>query len=179
MSNVTALSASDLHETSANISLPRGNGLKPLILDMTKVYEVESRIGEIAHSNPMTFPVLVSEFNLSYIQISKMVAAVQLEKAQVETMLNQAKSVALLDTVELTLANKKIKSTADTREAALHLDPQVQEFTQRLNMLEAVHTLLKDKAKGIEMAYHAAKKVAELNARIPDGSIKGGLSAGE
>lgn len=162
-------------QESNKIPVPRGiKGLPPLVLDMREVYEAEDRIKEIALANPMTLPELLSVFNLAYIRICKMVSAMSLEAAEAEMSVKQAKSIAMLDKVEEVIAARKQKSSADLRAAIVELDPDVREAQSRLNILEATVKLLQDKAKAMEMAYHAAKKVSDVRARIPDGTNYGG-----
>lgn len=159
------------------LSVPRGyNNLPPMVLEMSEIYRIEDRISEIRLANPMNIPSLISDFLSGYIQVTKHLAKVQLEKSEAEIALREAKSICILDKAEAVLAEKKQKSTADTREAVLHMDPQVQAISQRLNMLEAVFTLLRDKSRALEMAYHGAKHVSTVQSHIPDSRNYGGYS---
>lgn len=150
--------------------IPRGRqGLAPISLNMTMIYKVERRIEEIRIANPASMPDLVTDFNLGFIQLGKMVASIQLELAEAKMSLNEAKAVVLLDKVERILAEKRIsKSSVDIREAILALDPDVMNAQQRVHAIDACLTLLNNKLEAFEWAYQSVKKISDVQSRIPD-----------
>jgi hypothetical protein len=154
--------------------VPRGRKeLSPLNLDMREIYRIEGRIQDISTANPATMPDLISDFNRGYAMLGGMVAKVQLELSEAEIALREAKSIALLDKVDKVLSEKGQKSSADLRDAVVQMDQDVKEASRRVSVLEAYLTLLNNKAKSFEMAYHGTKKVSEIQARIPDGNTMG------
>ena len=151
--------------------LPRGKiGLSPLELDMTKIFEVESRIREIERSTPATMPNLIADFILGSIEASRLVALIEMELKEAQHSMDKANAIALLERAEDILKAKNIKSSADTREAAVNLDPDVRDARYRVDVLKTMSTFLMAKKDAIEMAYHGAKKICDIYLRSP-GSI--------
>lgn len=148
--------------------IPRGRqGLAPLSLDMTEVYRIERRIEEIRNANPETMPDLITEFTIGFIQVGKMVSCAQLELADAKMSLSEAKAIATLDRAEKVLAEKGVKSTADSREAVLALDPDVQSAQHRVAAIDACLNLLYNKLSAFEWSYQSVKKIGDIQSRMP------------
>ena len=148
--------------------------LKPLFLNMSEVYRIESRISEIRDSNPAILPDLIADFNMGYITIGKLISQVQMEMSETQIALKEAKSIVILDKANQILAEKgHQKSSSDLREHVLMLDPEVVRLMRVMGVHEAYLELLNNKAKAMEMAYHAAKRVSDNQARIPDPNTMG------
>jgi hypothetical protein len=149
---------------STIMTLPRGmGGLSSFQIDLTDVNRAESRIPEIVRANPLTLPDLIVEFNMALVRMSNIVSRVELELREAERAVKEAESIALLERAEDLLKAKNIKSSADTREAAVTLDHDVKDARRRYDMLKAISVFLYHKRNAIEMAYYSTKKVAEIN----------------
>lgn len=157
-----------------SLIVPRGRpGLAPLLISLSEIHRIENRILEIRESNPATMPDLIADFNYGYILLGKAISKVQLELSEAEIAYNEIKSITLLDKVEGILEEKGIKSTADMREAALLSNSEVIEAKRRIGLLESYMSLLTNKAKSLEMAYHGAKEVNK-SAGSPNKNVTGG-----
>lgn len=150
------------------LQIPRGHkGLVPIVFDMTDIYRIVGRITEIERVTPATFGELVTDFNKGMIQLNRLIGIVEIELKEAENTLDMAESVALLERVEDYLKIRGIKSSADTREAAMILDPDVQEARRRKSALLAISEYVKGLKEAIERAYFSAKQVAEFTAHDP------------
>lgn len=65
------------------------------------------------------------DFNVAILQLSKAIAMTDMELKDAQAELKEAKSLALLDRTESLLEARKIKSTADAREAVINIDKDV------------------------------------------------------
>lgn len=155
--------------------VPRANkGLQPIVLDLKEVNLAESRIEEIGRANPLTLPDLISTFNLAMVRLTKMISGVELELRNVKREKEEFEAIARLDKVEEFLEKKKVKSTTDTRDAAVILDPEVRELRAKYDTLVVISEFLGAKLKNLEYAYHGAKKVCDVNGTIGDKKNYGG-----
>lgn len=155
--------------------IPRGRkGLDPLKLDLKDVHDIEARIPEIQRSTPITLPDLVTQFVLGILKMSKILAMVDLELREAKRALEHARAVALLERAESVLAARKVKSSTDTREAAINLDVDVNEAQNKVDCLTAISAFLAGKNSAIEMAYHGAKKICDVYVRTPTSPNYGG-----
>jgi hypothetical protein len=156
--------------------LPRGReqGFGPLVLNMKKVNEVFTKIPELQRATPITLGDLLVAFLLGMAELSRYIASVEMEVKDAKRELEKYRAIALLEKVEQVLADKKIKSTADMREAALALDPAIQTASEKFDMLTAMSNFLYHKYSELLNSYHAAKKIAELWSKTPDGTNYGG-----
>lgn len=156
--------------------LPRGrSGVGGvLIIDIREIDQYEGRIAEIARATPLTLPDLITDFNLAIAKISRAAVQVEIELRNAERALSEAKSCAILERVEDFLRAKNIKSTSDTREAAIDADVDVKMAKEKVDILKAVSTFLKDKTKAFEMAYYGAREVTRMNTKTPDQRLTGG-----
>lgn len=160
---------------STQLIIPRGRkNLPALRIDMLDIYKAEDRISDLRLANPMTLPDLITDFNLSIIRLGKVIAAVTLERREAEQELDEATSIAMLDKVDAVLAARNIKSTADTRNAAIVLDLDVKEARVKLDILKTIQELLQNKHQALEMAYYSAKKICDIQLKQPDSTNYGG-----
>ena len=161
--------------TENSLIIPRGKvGLDPMKIELKDIHDIEARIPEIQRSTPITLPDLVTQFTLGILKMSKILAMVELEVRDAKRTLERARAVALLERAEFTLAQKKVKSSTDTREAALALDPDVQTANDRLDCLIAIQTFLNGKNNALEMAYHGAKKICDVFIKTPSSPLYAG-----
>lgn len=157
------------------IVIPKGKkGSEYMTVDLSAVYVVESRIPEIQRSTPVTLPELVTVFITGLLQITRIIALVELETKEAKRVLEHTKAVVLLERVEAILKEKSIKSSTDTREAAILLDPEYAEAREKYDILTAIQTFLAGKHNAIENAYHGAKKICDVFIKVPTGTMYGG-----
>lgn len=163
-----------------SLTVPRGRrGLPPLTLDMENIYTSFNKIKELERATPMTLANLMTSFLLGMAQLSKIMTLVELESKDAKRELERNSAIALLEKVEGILEKKKVKSTADTREAALALDPDLVESKEKYDMLIAVSSFLHNKYSELLNAYHAAKKIADIWSRSPDNTHYAGGNDGD
>lgn len=154
--------------SETTLQIPRGHkGLVPMTFDMTDIYRVLSRTSEIERVTPASFGELVTDFNMGMIQLNRLIGIIEIELKEAENSLDMAESIALLERVEDYLKAKNIKSSADTREAAKILDPDVQEAIRKKDALTAISEYVKGLKMAVERAYFSAKQVAEFTSHDP------------
>lgn len=158
-----------------SIVIPRGKrGLSPMTISLTEVHKIEAKIPEIRRSTPLTLPDLVTSFILGMSQMSRIMALVEVELRDAKRSYEEMRAVALLEKVEKVLQDKKIKSSTDTREAAIVLDTDVKDARIALDMITAVQSFLAGKHMAIEAAYHGAKKLCDVYLKTPYSPNLGG-----
>lgn len=161
--------------TENGLVIPRGRaGLAPMEIPLKAIHDIEARIPEIQRSTPTTLPDLVTQFTIGILKMSSIMAMVDLEVRDAKRTLDHARAVANLERSEAVLKAKSVKSSADTRDAAITLDPDVQTARERLDALTAAQYFLTGKNNAIEMAYHGAKKICDIFIRTPSSPNYGG-----
>lgn len=149
--------------------IPRGKkGLTPISIDLTEINRIESRIPEIERSTMSTLPNLVTIFIVGMGQVANVIALLELELRSAKNSLEEFRAVALLDKAEDTLKSKNIKSSADTRDAAVVLDIDVKEAKEKVDFLTAISALIYSKHSRFEYAYNGAKKVFDAYIKTPN-----------
>lgn len=155
--------------------IPRGKkGLQPLSINLKLILASESKIEEIRRATGTTLPDLITSFILALNHLAKAIAVVELECREAKRYLDESKSVALLEKVEEVLRTKNIKSSADTREAVIILDPEVRDAQGRVDTLTAIQTFLYNKHGVIDRSYHGAKKICDMYLKTPYSTTFGG-----
>ncbi len=152
-------------ELGTSLTVPRGvPNLDPLILDMTRIYTAEGRIGETKSVNSLTAPELKATFNEACSITTKYMAWIKYEILMAEKYLALAKAEVIIDKLPnkiQELKEKGIKDNSDIRDALVVRDPDYQARQNALYALEAVKALLDSKAKTFERAYWDCRSIAE------------------
>jgi hypothetical protein len=136
-----------------------------MVFDLAVVDRAESRVMEIATVTPTKAPELLASFNAAYIVAIKAQAAIQHELVVAKRLAEKARATALLDRVPDILKQKGLSTpknpmgSEDIRTAVLESDEQYSQALDRVNFITCILELVKGKAKGVEMAYNAVKKV--------------------
>lgn len=157
-----------------HLVIPRGQkGLPPISINLSAMFKAESRIPEIQRSTMVTLPELITTFLLARSSLANAIATIELEFRAAKRSLKEDQSVALLDKAEDVLKLKNVKSSSDTREAAVILDPDVRNSQQRLDDLTALQTFLTNKNDVMKDAYDGAKKIADMYLKVPYSSTSG------
>lgn len=154
--------------SETSLMIPRGDkSLPAMYIEMTEVYRTISRIKEIPRVNTATYAELVTDFQTGMIQLNRILGLIELEYDEAKEALKHFKAVALLEKVEAVLAIKKIKSSQDTREAAVITDPDVIEATKRTNSLNALSRYVAGLKESLNTAYFSAQKAADFTNKDP------------
>lgn len=150
------------------LMIPRGTPNLPSIkMDMTEVYRIIGRTSEIERVTPATYGELVTDFNMGMIQLNRIIGIIELELGEAENWLEMAQATALLERVEERLKLKNVKSSTDTREAAVKLDPEVIEATRKRDALKAISSYVGGLKHSLDRAYYSAKEVTGFTSKDP------------
>ena len=144
------------------LHVPRGKtGLPPLPVDMTRIYEGEGRLKEIAYVTPVTSRELSSYFNEVCNEANKYIAWVEYEILQATKTFDLCRAKVILEKAPAEAQKLKDsglgKPNEDWREALVTMDEDCQAALDSLNNLKAIKALLESKAKTFERAYFSAK----------------------
>lgn len=154
------------------LTIPRGRkGLAPLSIDLSKLYEIEAKIPDMERATLATFPHLITQFTIGMSEVIRVVAIVEMELNDAERFLKESKALALLDRSEDVLRSKNMKSSSDTRDAAVILDPDVREAQEKVDILNALSSFFSSKRSVIENSYHASKKIFDAYIKTPAANV--------
>lgn len=152
------------HTTTLTLQSAREPGAT-FAINLTKTKQAESRVHEIAIVNRTTAPNLLAEFNEAWLDLSQQLPVVTFEWNKAIAAAEQRKAVVMLDVAPTLLKEKGLTTTRDPngtkdmRESVLQLDGEYRQLIDHIQMIEAVHKLLSNKLKALEMAYSSVKKV--------------------
>jgi hypothetical protein len=151
------------------INVPSGNpDLPDLRFDLATINHIESRKSEVAYVNKDTAHELMAVFNEGYGNSRQIMAKVAMEIQKVQQEIRKRKAVVLLDIVPDELKRRNLSTpkaptgSEDFRTAILNLDEMYNKLLDRCSALEAFYELMAIKAKGLEMAYQAVKKIFDI-----------------
>lgn len=146
--------------------VPQGlKDIAPLPLPMSKVYQAEARVMDIATCNEHKAPELMAIFNDAFLHLSDLLAEVEMALRQTEKAAAAIRSVIILDRVPGLLAKKGVASSRnpggseDQRQAVLDGDVEYQTALDAVQQVKCIRALLQDKRDGIRDAYSSAKKI--------------------
>jgi len=142
------------------LTVPSGTpGKASLVVDLGAIMISESRQEEIAQVTPIKAPELLAEFNRSWRELHRIVTALTAEKVQAEKTANKRKGVLLLEEIPRILAEKKLSTSVDLREAVINTDETYLALTDIVDQISAVIEHLKGKMKSFENAFTSVKKI--------------------
>lgn len=155
-----------MFEASKLLVCPSGDPNRTsLKFEMAEVLQVEARINEVAYVTPEKAPELLSTFNRTFLDLTRKISLVELERQKAVREANKRKSVVILDEAPRILREKNLTKdsnpagSADLREAVLNNDDPYLNLLERVDQISAIHELLRGKLKAIEMAYTSVKKI--------------------
>ena len=149
--------------SETTLHIPRGNqGLAPMMVDMTEIYRIVSRTKEIERVTPASYAELITDFNMGMVQLNRLIGLIEIEKTEAENNLEVMRSIVLLERVENYLKARNIKSSTDTREAAIMVDKDVQDAIRRKDALTAIQAYITGLKHSLDRAYFSAKQVTDL-----------------
>jgi len=153
-------------ESSGSMILPRGSlqSKAPLVLEMSRVYEAEGRLQDLAAILPGTAAEFMSVMNGAAHLTTNHIAAVTQEVILAKRECDRRKAVVVLEEMPKKFASMKesgMKPNEDSREAILALDEQYSNLKDRLDCLMAAGAHLENKVKTFIRAFNAAKSIME------------------
>ncbi len=149
------------------IVCPLARNKEPILIDLVKIKQMESRISEIAFVTPQKAPELLTTFILAHADLSDFIASLEYERFVADRDARQRKSIVILDEMpsileKRGLVNAKSPSgNSELRTAVLELDNSYQNSMEIVERLEAVISFLKNKRDSFEMGYHSVKRIIE------------------
>jgi len=151
---------------STSLIIPSGTpGLGALTLDLSKVYEAESLLPEVAAVTVEKAGYLMAVFNESYNELIKTIRTVDLECARSKIILNKIRSRIILDEAKDILKAKGLAKDSnpagseDLRRAVLEANEEYIQALDRLNFLDITSEFLRGKLKVMDNGYTAVKKL--------------------
>jgi len=151
---------------STSLIIPSGTpGLGALTLDLSKVYEAESLLPEVAAVTVEKAGYLMAVFNESYNELIKTIRTVDLECARPKSILNKIRSRIILDEAKDILKAKGLAKDSnpagseDLRRAVLEANEEYIQALDRLNFLDITSEFLRGKLKVMDNGYTAVKKL--------------------
>lgn len=160
-----------LNERYLSLVVPKGNGaVEPIMVDISPVSNALRRVPEIQRVTTANAGELMSIFTSAMTNASRAMSLVELELLSSKRNLKIVRAISILDRVESVLAERKIKSTADTREAALDLDPDVAQAQERLDILTVLSTELYNNYTELKEALYSTKKALDASLQTPYGT---------
>lgn len=146
----------------AELVIPQFGNLPEITLDLTKIKQGEDRLYEAQNVNAISYSELEYVFNEGYREAKKYLSQVGYQLTRAEKALREAKSVALLDEYPAFLIEKKMKDSAQIRDAYLETYKPYTEAQDRIDMLKAIEALLDGKVKVFENTCRYMKKSIDL-----------------
>lgn len=161
-------------------------GIPGPTLDLRVVNIAEARIPEVAIVTPEKAPELLAAFNVAYLEASRMAIQLEEELLRAKQTVERVKALIILDRAPKILTERGLSTgknpagSADLRQAVIDSDPEYQQAVDIVNAIDCYMALMKNKAKGIEMAYTSVKRILGENAFNYAGKLANlNLSAGE
>lgn len=165
------------------IVLSRGAKHPNVIIELKETQVAVQHLPHIKNATPATFPELVSVFTNSYYELSKAIGYLKMESASIDHELEYLRAQLLINEVPILLEARKLKSTVDTNNALIILDPRHRELSATKERFDAALALIEQRAKAITMAYYSLREIAnmrfgaqykvQLDSMIPDGAGPG------
>lgn len=145
---------------STVLTVPSGTpGKPPIEINLGAILISEQRQDEVAAVTPMKAPELLAEFNRSWRELHRIVATLTANENQAKKAVAKRKGVILLEVVPVKLAELKLSTSVDLREAVINTDPEYQQLQEVADQLAAVIEHLKGKMKSFENAFTSVKKI--------------------
>lgn len=144
------------------MTLPAFGSSPPLILDVSKIREGESRLHEAQVVNPGTYSNLEYVYNEGYREAKRHLSVIGYQIALAEKALREAKSVALLDEYPVFLKKKEMKDSAQIRDAFLETYEPYTKAQDRIDMLKAMDSLIDGKVRSFENVCRYMKKQMDI-----------------
>jgi len=136
----------------------------PLSLDMSRIYQAERRLHDLAIVTPGNAPEFMGEMNASAHITMNHVSEITRELIFARQALDRRKAVVILEVLPeklISLKDRGIKANEDIREAILATDNEYMGLRDRVECLEAASIHLDNKVKSFVRAFNAARSIME------------------
>lgn len=148
------------------IRVPRVDpALPPLVLELGEIYVVLGRGEEVKTVNTHKAPELLALFNKGYLDVSRIINALEYELLQAEDALQSIKSIILLDRMKGILEAKGLATKSsplgseDVRNAVYKQDPEYNRAHQLVDNLGCYVKRFSDIRKYFQNSYDSVKKI--------------------
>lgn len=152
------------------LMVPSGDPQAPQVaIDLTAVAEAEARLHDLKIVNRQTAPELMAAYNAGYLEATRAMATLHFEHSMALRQANKRKAVVMLEVApqklqELGLVTARNPAgSEDMRTAVLEQDEEYLQLLDKVDFIKAAYELVKGKAKALENAYNAVKKVIDPN----------------
>ena len=152
-----------------DLTIPAFKNSGPIPLPMNAIREGESRLIEAKMVNAATYADLEYVFGEGYREAKKNISVIGYEITKAEKALREAKSIAILDEYPSFLKEKGLKDNATVRDAYLETVKDYVAAHDRIDMLNAMLSLMEGKIKVFENVSRWMK--TEMNLLIRGGVI--------
>ena len=127
--------------------------------DLTLVHATEARIPEIAYVTPTKAPELLSVLSRACFTLGRALPVVYLGLQKAKQRVANRKAVLVIDVIPGILAEKKLSSNAETRQALMDLDPEYQKAVEAELEYAACVMYVRRKIEDMENALNSVKKI--------------------
>ena len=157
-------------EKSMVLRVPRGSldaSQPPLEFNMSLVYSAEDRLVETENANVYTANPLAALFNMASCQAATYSKKVLYELSKAKTLLKRREADLLIDEWPQFMESKKINDSAGMRDAFLTKDKTYSDLVDRIDLLTAMESFLKEKKDVFVRAYQQLKQLYAGEKRDP------------
>ncbi len=152
-----------------DLQIPETAGRPGINLHMSLIYDTVKRYHEIAVLNPATYPELSCAVNSAYRLALNNFRMIEKEIVESKKKYNETRADALFQDYPECLVKIKpngLKDCKDIKDSFIAKHKKCQEAQDRLDMLEAVSSLLKDKVDSFIDAERRMKRI--VSSYAPD-----------
>lgn len=146
----------------AELTIPEFGSTPEIRLDITSIKDGENRLIEAKIVNGGTYAELEYVYNEGYRQAKRHLSVIGYEITRAKKALREAKSRAILDEYPEFLKENKLKDNATVRDAFLERQADFVAAHDRIDMLNAMESLLEGKIKVFENVCRYMKKEMDI-----------------
>ena len=148
----------DLNETTLTYQNPQYLD-QAVSIPLEEILKAEARQDEVAFVTKMKAPELLTVYNKSIRDLKKYISQATAHLSKANKRVEDRKGVLTLEVIPARLAELKIASTKDSRDAVISQDKEYSVLTEIVDEVTAVIQYLESKAKSFENAYSSVKKI--------------------
>lgn len=149
-----------INVTEGTVTVPKGDGIgSALTINVKSILTSEGRLKDAAFANAHTAPELMAAFNKSWLDLGKILTAVNYERAMAQNRVSTSHAEAILNATNEELAKRgHPKASADLRKALADIDKAYLSAKECLDKIDAVRHFLSCKITAFENGFTAVKK---------------------
>lgn len=148
-----------LHITESAIVYPKPGSEKAGVLEVADIMKSISRIPEVEFVNRAKAPDLLADFNVAMSELTKKTVYIRYERDRANNLLEQRRSLVLLDLSADECKRRGQNPTKELREAVVCMDNEYQVLQDQVAQLEALVKYMEGMYKSVESAYQSVKKI--------------------